>query len=197
MNWLAHLYLSEDDAAARIGNLLPDFGPPAMFVSLPTGFQRGIKQHRGIDAFTDAHPIFRQSRQRVDPPFRRFGGILTDLIYDHFLARDWAIYSSQSLSEFTQGVYKSFEHFRNEFPPQIVGYFEQMREADWLFSYRELSGTFVAMNRLGLRLRRPLDFSPCEAILERNYEMLYSDFKAFFPELQNHAAQLRAASNAA
>jgi hypothetical protein len=89
MNWLAHLFLSDPEPACRIGNLLPDFLSANVLAGLPAAFQRGIAQHRRIDAYTDAHPVFRRSVQRFAPPFRRYGGVLVDIFYDHFLARDW------------------------------------------------------------------------------------------------------------
>src|SRR5258708_728566 len=116
MNWLAHLYLSEQNPAFRLGNLLPDLLPPASLASLPADFQRGIEQHRRIDVFTDTHPVVRRSIQRVDPPFRRFGGILCDVFYDHFLARDWCSYSPEPLSVFASAFYESIEQYRAYIP---------------------------------------------------------------------------------
>jgi acyl carrier protein phosphodiesterase len=72
--------LSDPDPAARVGSLLPDLVPMNALASLPEGLQRGVAQHQRIDAFTDAHPIARQSISRFAPPFRRFGGILTGSI---------------------------------------------------------------------------------------------------------------------
>ena len=89
MNWLAHLHLSEPTSAFRLGNVLPDLVPARDLANLPEAFQRGIKCHHRIDAFTDAHPKFRQSVARLSPRFRRFGGIIVDVFYDHFLAVNW------------------------------------------------------------------------------------------------------------
>src|SRR5262245_27969290 len=100
MNWLAHLLLSEPTSAFRIGSLLPDFVRPPLLAGLPIDFQRGIECHRRIDAFTDAHPIVRRSVGRFVPPYRRFAGILVDVFYDHFLARDWTAHASIPLTDF-------------------------------------------------------------------------------------------------
>ncbi len=188
MNWLAHLYLSERKPAFRLGNLLADFLPPVRLASLPVDFQRGIEQHRRIDAFTDAHPVVRRSIQRVEPPFRRFGAILCDLFYDHFLARDWRSYSPEPLPVFTRAVYESFEQFRADIPPGAYAHLDQMRAGDWLCSYQNLSGVVQALRRIGSRFRRPVDLAPSISILEHNYDVFHSDFRAFFPELQSHVA---------
>jgi len=188
MNWLAHLYLSEPDPAFRLGNLLPDLIPARSLTSLPAEFQKGVGQHRRIDAFTDSHPVVRRSIQRIEPSSRRFGGILCDIFYDHFLARDWASYSSQLLPEFARTIYASFDQYRASIPPDACLLLDQMRTADWLCSYRELAGVSRALERIGSRLRRPVPLAHAISALEHNYDAFHSDFRAFFPELQSHVS---------
>jgi len=186
MNWLAHLYLSEPNPACRLGNILPDFLPPAQLAALPADFQRGIVQHRRIDAFTDSHPVVRQSIRRIDPPFRRFGGILCDMFYDHFLARDWSAHSAEPLPDFIRAVYASFDQFRADMPAEACAPLDRMRADDWLGSYRELSGLSIALGRIGRRFRRPVELARSISILEQHYDLFQADFNAFFPELKHH-----------
>ena len=56
--------------------------------------QRGILLHRKIDTFTDAHPIFRQSKHRLVPTYNHYAGVLVDIYYDYFLAKHWKEYSN-------------------------------------------------------------------------------------------------------
>lgn len=191
MNWLAHLYLSEPDPGFRLGNVLPDLVPGRMLLSLPSGFQRGIAQHRRIDAFTDAHPVFRRSVQRIDPPYRRFGGILCDLFYDHFLASEWESHATEPLTEFAHSFYDSFEPHRAVIPVEAYVRLERMRAGDWLCSYKSLEAISLALDRIGSQFGRPVLLSPAVAVLERDYDAFYSDFRAFFPEIQRHLADGR------
>ena len=188
MNWLAHIYLSEPDPAFRIGNLLPDILPHPQFSKLLGNFQRGIRMHRRIDAFTDAHPVVKQSIRRIGPPFHRYAGVLVDVFYDHILACEWPAYSSQPLSEYVVGVYHSFETLKHQLPPEVWQSLESMRHSDLLGSYRELSGIAAALNRLASRLRRPLPLGDATAILENHYDSFRTDFEAFFPALRAHVA---------
>ena len=188
MNWLAHLYLSDPNPASRIGNLLPDILPPASLAALPPIFQHGIAQHRRIDAFTDAHPIVRRSIQRIDPPFRRFGGILCDIFYDHFLARDWPLYSSEPLKEFADAIYASFDDYRASLPPDIYHRLNLMKASDLLCSYYDVSGVACALDRIDSRLRWPVSLARAISLLEHNYDAFHSDFQAFFPELRSHVS---------
>ena len=188
MNWLAHLYLSDPSPAFRIGNLLPDMAPVSALTALPPEFRRGVEQHRRIDSFTDSHPIVRQSIYRVGPSFRRFAGILVDVFYDHFLAREWPAFSSTPLPDFATEIYTSFECLRDDIPPEAYTRLEQMRAGDWLCSYRDLSGVSTALGRIAARLSRPAPMADAVFILERHYDSFYSDFSTFFPELRSHVA---------
>ena len=186
MNWLAHLYLSEPNPRFRIGNLLPDLVPMSALSGLSPDLMRGVRQHRRIDAFTDTHPVVRRSISRVGPDFRRFGGILVDIFYDHFLARDWLSFSSTPLEIFIAEFYASLDGCRSEIPSEALVHLERMQEMNWLYSYREVSGIRTALDRLGLRLRRPVPLGEAISVLQENYDVLYGDFSVFFPELVSH-----------
>ena len=186
MNWLAHLYLSEPNAAFRIGNLLPDMVGPKVLAGMSPEVLRGVRQHRKIDAFTDSHAIVRRSIARVGPEFRRFGGIFVDIFYDHFLSREWPNFSRLPLRTFTRDVYSGFESHRHEIPREAYEPLDKMTAEDWLSSYGDLPGVATTLGRIGLRLRRPMPLAEGARILEADYAGFHEDFAAFFPELISH-----------
>src|ERR1051325_10142199 len=104
MNYLAHLFLAEDDPESLLGNLLGDFVKGAKKDDYPDSIRRGIELHRKVDRFTDAHRVVRSSLSLISPARRRFAGVLVDIFYDHLLAKDWQIYSSVPLATFSQKV---------------------------------------------------------------------------------------------
>ncbi|MDB6068331.1 MAG: hypothetical protein JWR26_4539 [Pedosphaera sp.] len=195
MNWLAHLLLSEPTPAFRLGGILPDLASASALAGMPPEFQGGIRRHHQIDAYTDSHAIFRRSVHRFSPPFRRFGGILVDVFYDHFLASDWESYSDKSLPDFTSDFYASFESHRADIPPEVYERLLQMKAGNWLCSYGDVQGVATTLGRIGSRLRRPFDLAPAIAVLERDYKLFHGDFTAFFPEVTKHV-QLNAATTA-
>lgn len=186
MNWLAHLYLSEPNPEFRVGNLLPDFLSMGELADFSPEVQRGIVQHRRIDEFTDSHPIVRDCISRMQAPHRRFGGVLLDVFFDHFLARDWFLYSSMSLPSFAEEVYASFSGIQENLPEKVVFHLERMRAHDLLCSYQEISGVSLALQRIALRLKRPTELEKSVSILEQNYDVYSASFRAFFPALQRH-----------
>jgi acyl carrier protein phosphodiesterase len=136
-----------------------------------------------IDSFTDSHPAVRRSISRLEPPYRRYGGILVDIFYDHFLANDWSEYTKVSLEDFAREAYASIAARRHDLPPDIVPRLQVMTAENWLCSYREIAGVTHVLRRLGSRLRRPFDLGASVSLLERHKEDLHRDFKIFFPEL--------------
>lgn len=183
MNWLAHLYLSEPDAQFRVGNLLPDLVGRSELANLPNSYQRGIRCHRKIDAFTDTHPRVRACIARFGPPYRRFGGILTDVYFDHFLARDWPRYSSMPLADFIAEVYRDIEICLPEIPWQAARALNRMREEDWLGSYQRITGISHILRLISRRLRRRFDLSGSVPMFTKHESAHSEDFRYFFQEL--------------
>jgi acyl carrier protein phosphodiesterase len=55
---------------------------------LPMEIQKGIKLHRAIDTFTDAHPVVHQAKRFFSPMVRLYAGAFVDVSFDYFLAND-------------------------------------------------------------------------------------------------------------
>jgi acyl carrier protein phosphodiesterase len=186
MNWLAHLYLSEPSSAFRIGNLLPDLVTPAEWRSLPPEFVRGAECHCRIDAFTDDHPIVRQSRGRIKPALRRYSGIVVDVFYDHFLSVSWARYSRTPLADFAAMVYDGFEEHRDVLPSSAIPHLKRIREANLLCCYGNVSDLHEVLRRISGRLSKSVPLADAVADLEIHYSAFQADFNEFFAALESH-----------
>ncbi len=197
MNWLAHLYLSEPTAEYRIGNLLPDILPAGELRAMPAEFSEGIQCHRLIDAFTDAHPVVRRSIARLGSDYRRVGGIVVDVVYDHLLAVGWERYSPVRLEDFAQEFYQSVETLGERLSPNVLAGFRRMRADNWLCSYQTVEGVETALRRIEMRMRRPVKLAEAVGVLRANYDGLLDDFTEFFPALIAQVESGRAAAGAA
>src|SRR6476469_2003503 len=109
MNFLAHIYLSGDNDLIKIGNFMADGIRGKDFENYPGDIQKGIILHRAIDTCTDAHDIFRQGTKRLHSQFHHFAGVIMDVFYDHFLAKNFSEYSAVGLAEFADSFYKSLD----------------------------------------------------------------------------------------
>lgn len=186
MNWLAHTLLSENSAAFRLGNLLPDFLGVIELAQLDPRFAAGVACHQWIDGFTDRHPVVRRSVRRFSTGYRRVAPVLVDVFCDHFLSADWGHYAVESLETFVAAVYQSFETHHSHLPESLRPLLRRMCAEDWLCSYRDFDGLRRTLARMEKRFRRRVDLVGGLVELERNYAELRGDFREFFPEL--HAA---------
>jgi acyl carrier protein phosphodiesterase len=188
MNWLAHVFLSRPDVEFQLGNLLADVVRGPQRDAMSASFVRGAACHKAIDAFTDAHPIVKRSRARVSSERRRFSGVLVDVFYDYFLARNFGRYSSIALDAYTAAFYAAVQAQPITLPADAQLMLERIVRYDLLASYARVDGVERALKRISTYLtsRWHRQFS-----LERGVEDLLAheaafaaDFLEFFPALQ-------------
>ena len=104
MNFLAHIYLSGDNDLLKIGNFMADSIRGNSYENYPDEIKKGILLHRSIDSFTDMHPVYRKSKHRLHEKYGHYSGVIMDIFYDHFLAKNWANYSNKKLEEYAENT---------------------------------------------------------------------------------------------
>jgi len=187
LNFLFHLYLSGDDPDILTGNLMGDFVKGRVGDGYPSRIRSGIVLHRGIDSFAQHHPLFNRSRERIDPVYRLWRGVLVDMFYDHFLAVEWERWSPEPLDAYLLRVRGIVEERRNWLPqgmqPLVPVIFDEL-----LPSYREITGIGRALERMSRRVRRTNPLAGGEAELVRHYTGLREDFNQFVPKANQFVA---------
>ena len=140
MNFLAHLYLSEDNPKIIIGNFIADHIKGNRFTHLDTQIQKGIRLHREIDTFTDTHRITRISKGRLSKRHGLYAGIIVDIFYDHYLAKNWHDYSVIPLDIYVKAVYQLLEDHKQILPEKTLEILPAMVRDNWLYNYRYKEG---------------------------------------------------------
>ncbi len=187
MNYLAHAFLSGADKEMLIGGLIADYVRGRPEASYGPGICRGIMLHRRLDAFTDEHPLFRQSAGRVWPRFRHYAGVIMDVFYDHLLARNFARFApAESLADFAGRANRSLHNVIEAIP---AVFHERSRNLNWLTGYVELDSVRKALERLSARSRRKVDLVAALEDLQAHDSELELDFLGFFPKAIAFAAQ--------
>lgn len=194
MNWLAHVFLSEQNLEFRLGNLLADIVRGEQRSGMSADFLRGVQCHQAIDSFTDSHPLVRRSRARIGAEQRRFSGVLVDVFYDHYLAKNWDDYSSVPLDAFTAGFYADIKTRQIELPEQAQWVTDRIIRHDLLGSYRRVGGVERALRVLSMRLseRWHREFTLENGVrdLLAQQDGFAADFAEFFPALRAHVGRL-------
>jgi len=185
MNYLAHMLLSDDTPRSMLGNFMGDFVKGSVEGKFQQEIVDGIMHHRRIDHFTDSHVIVSSSKKLISEARRRFSGIIIDVLYDHFLTRNWNRYSETRLDDFIELVYKNLHNQRGGIPPLAELCIEKMVREDWLSSYGSLEGIDKTFKRISKRLRRENNLKSAVLELEKNYDVMNAHFLRFFPQLIN------------
>ncbi len=197
MNYLAHALLAGPLASDRVGGVIGDFvkGPLVPRPDwLGTALADGVMLHRRIDSFAEMHAAFRRSRSRVSEGRRRYGGIMVDMFYDHFLAAHWPRFSTQPLTAFTAETYRQIKMHGKPLPEAFGPVFARMAAQDWLASYRESSNVALALDRMAqYRLRQPNPLAGTGEELLQECAGLETDLLAFLPDALAFAEQVRRA----
>jgi acyl carrier protein phosphodiesterase len=187
MNFLAHIYLSGDNDLMKIGNFMADGIHGKHFDTFPMEIQKGIILHRAIDTFTDAHPVFRQSTKRLHANYHHYSGIIVDIFYDHFLAKNWSHYSNEKLEDYSERFYQSLRDNYNDLTPKTQKMMPYMIEYNWLLSYQTIDGIESVLAKMDTRMKRDSNMRFSVAELRTFYPEFETEFTAFFKELIVHS----------
>jgi acyl carrier protein phosphodiesterase len=183
MNFLAHLCLAGNRDETLLGGLLGDFVKGSPEGRFSSGVVDGIRLHRAIDSYSDAHAVTRSSRGRISPVRRRFAGVIVDVCYDHFLSRHWRRFNAEDLDVFVRRVYGVLNANRSLLPERLTGVLPRMIAENWLAGYIHLDRVGDALDRMTRRLSRGAGFLSAVTEIEASYAALEADFLAFFPDL--------------
>lgn len=187
MNFLGHLFFSNNDPQLMYANLLGDSVKGKDYSHLPQKIQDGVKLHRTIDDYIDTHPVVLELLRELYEPLPKISGIAVDLYFDHLLARNWSSFHNQDLKEFVQDFYA----IEFETPEQYSDRFDfmigKMKEFDWLYEYRNHSGLTQACSGLSRRIsfqnalaKAPDIFLEREESIELAFNKFMSDAVPFF-----------------
>ena len=183
MNFLAHIYLSGNNNKIAIGNFISDSVRGNKYKAFPLEIQKGILLHREIDTFTDAHKIFRQSTKRLHKNYSHYSGVIVDIFYDHFLAKNWGLYSDIPLEAYTLHFYKVLEDNFEILPERVQKLMPYLIADNWLLSYASTEGIKRVLNGMNRRTKFVSNMNLAINELQEYYTEFESEFTLFFEEL--------------
>ncbi|WP_299528632.1 ACP phosphodiesterase [uncultured Lutibacter sp.] len=184
MNFLAHLYLSKNNKNILIGNFIADAVKGKKFNEYPTEIKAGILLHREIDTYTDNHPIVRKSKRRLQERYGHYNGVIIDILYDHYLAKNWHQYSEIPLENYAENVYLFFQKNIQILPVRIQNILPYMIEYNWLVAYASIEGIGKILEGMNKRTKGISKMDLAIEDLKLYYKEFEEDFTSFFKELE-------------
>ncbi len=169
-----------------IGNFIADHIRGNNYEEFSEEIQQGIFLHREIDTFTDVHPIVRKSKRRLHKRYRHYDGVIIDIFYDYFLAKNWANYSEIPLDLYTQSVYDLFDKKAAELPKKSQQFISYMIEYNILYNYQYKEGIAKVLNGMNHRTKGKSqmhlainDLNELQTELEEDFIIFFKDLVAF------------------
>ncbi len=216
MNFLAHTLLGFDDDALVAGQVAGDFVRGPRLDALPPRIAAGVRLHRSMDAWTDAHEGVAALRARFAPGLRRYAGIAIDVGIDHVIARDWPAFagplpgtsrqahaersgaspeartepSDASLGRHAERVGVALERHRQALPPALNRFAPHLVRT--LPGWATPEGVADALHRLSRRSPRMAPLAAAPAELVRLDAELERTVRALWPEAVRHAHDMLA-----
>jgi len=189
MNHLAHTLLAGDDELLQLGGLMGDFVHGQPDPALPPRVIAGIRLHRAIDVYTDSHLDVAEARALLPAPFRRYGGILLDMWFDHLIARDFPRWSEHRLETYSLGVRDLLGRHEALLPAGLQRFRQYMEAHALPGGYARPEELAAALDGISYRLRRANPVGEAFPVLSGLDRPLQAQFEKFFPQLQAFAAQ--------
>lgn len=187
MNFLAHIYLSGDNEMVTIGNFMADGIKGKDYHKYPRDIQIGILLHREIDSYTDAHQTVRKSTKRLHEKYGHYSGVIVDILYDHFLAKNWKKYCNIPLAEYVDNFYDSLEDNFEILSLRIQKMMPYMITNNWLLSYASIEGIAKVLDGMNRRTHNRSQMNEAVIELEEFYVEFEEEFTTFFEELRDFA----------
>lgn len=185
MNYLAHAYLSFNQADILAGNMITDYVKGKEKFDYPEVIQKGMLLHRAIDDFTDHHPATQQAKQFFKTDYRLYAGAFVDVLYDHFLANDInEVGDEVELESFCQSTYASLQNNFELLPQKFQQVFPYMQSQNWLYNYRYREGIEKSFQGLVRRAAYLSESAKAFAIFNDQYDALQTCYNDFFPALK-------------
>lgn len=183
MNYLAHIYLSGNNELVTIGNFMADSIKGSRFKNYEKDIQIGILLHRNIDTFTDAHKTVRLSTKKLHKNYSHYSGVIVDIFYDHFLAKNWSDYSAIPLQDYVHSFYNLLETYYQVLPLKIQTMMPYMIANNWLYNYGSIEGIAKVLKGMDSRTQNRSGMRHAVNELEAYYTDFEIEFTAFFEEL--------------
>ena len=166
-----------------IGNFIADHIRGNNYEEFSKEIQQGIFLHREIDTFTDAHEVVRKSKRRLHERYRHYDGVIIDIFYDYFLAKNWTDYSAIPLDIYTNSIYKLFTKKSSELPIKSQQFIKYMVEYNILFNYQYKDGIEKVLNGMNSRTKGKSQMNLAIEDLQNLEKEFEEDFTLFFKDL--------------
>ena len=189
MNFLGHLYFSNNNLDLMVANLFGDFCKGKSYLNYPITVQRGVLLHREIDFFIDNHAAVRSVRKKLHAPLPKVSGIVIDLYFDHLLAKYWHLFHDLTLVDFLSLFYKHTLSIKSTYPDKFILFTEKLRESKWINHYSSTFGFQKSCEGVSRRLSFENELKNAPTLIRPHEVDLFETFKIYMNDAKDRFAE--------
>lgn len=189
MNFLGHLYFSNNHGQLQNANLYGDFVRGKDLSHLPSFLEKGIHYHRTIDSYIDNHPAVIELLHSLYDELPKIAGIAIDLFFDHILAKNWKDFHTLPYDDYLNQFYnveiEDIEHYSTEY----LILHAKLKQNNWMHYYQFHDGLTKACEGLSRRISfenklkdAPDVFLKYETQITETFQIFMKDAQLFFDD---------------
>lgn len=176
MNYLGHIFFSENNLELMHANLFGDFVKGKNLDKFNPIVQQGIRLHRSIDFYIGNHDKVRKLQAHLSSVLPKVSSIAVDIYFDHFLVKHWEKYHLLRLEEFLNQFY-NYKIVDSDYPNDLfLQIIYRMKKGRWMIEYGNLNGVHEACVSVSRRLSFDNELINGREVLANNYSIIEETF---------------------
>jgi acyl carrier protein phosphodiesterase len=184
MNYLGHLYFSNQNTDLMLNNLYGDFIKGKDLSKYSSEIQKGVKLHRKIDNFIDNHLEIQKLGRILSPELPKVYPIAIDLYFDHFLAKYWNKWNEVELNDFLNQFYMKHDELNDDYSEKFKLFFNKLKKYNWIAYYPTLFGLHKSCNGVSKKISFENQLIYGLSIYLKNEHLIEDTFHKFILDAQ-------------
>jgi acyl carrier protein phosphodiesterase len=107
-----------------------------------------------------------------------------DIVYDHFLAKNWQLFSNIELEKYADDFYNLLQSNYDILAPKTQNQLPYMIKTNWLVCYKSLDGLELILFQMDYRTKNRVNMPAAINEVKELYAEIEQEFLAFFTALQ-------------
>ncbi|MBP6091769.1 MAG: acyl carrier protein phosphodiesterase [Crocinitomicaceae bacterium] len=185
MNFLGHLYFSQDHQELMHANLFGDFVKGKHYEKYSDLVQKGVLLHRSIDHFIDTNEQVVKLMRTLYTDLPKISSVAIDLYFDHLLARYWDKFHQMSLTTYLTNFYNHQPYNWEEYPEVFQHFLVKMKSYKWMSYYHSHEGLTKACHGVSSRISFENQLKNAPSIFLSREQEITSVFFQYMEAAQN------------
>jgi acyl carrier protein phosphodiesterase len=187
MNFLGHLYFSDNDIPLMYANMYGDFVKGSNLDHLTSEIKLGVLLHRKIDHYIDNHAAVIELMHSLYPRLPKVTGIAIDLFFDHLLAKNWSQFHAFPYHKFLENFYAYDISDSSDYSKEFKDFCFVLKSNNWMLHYESLYGLRKMCEGVSSRIsfenelhHAPIIFNEFQNSIESTFFTFMMDAESYF-----------------